>query len=226
MAEQKKSEEVKKAPEKKADMPDFEDDEDGADAEKPGKDFDEDEEPEIKKPSNLKKKPGKPAPKEEGPKLVKKLKGDGPTLNKVEPRLAFVFDKKGQKIKSSQEAIESAEKDGLELEDGTDFLEYARGRYHSVLDPHSKKTHRLGYVNANGVLFPCGFRFKGGHVAMTTPEYGVVLHTCPKCGQRQAVDEAVQGECQNMKLRDPETDDLGPCGFSAFDELDSYELSE
>lgn len=214
----KKSEEVKKT--EKADMPDFEgEDEEGFEE---GADAGEDEEELEQKPgkappaARLQKKPVKAAPaKEEGPKLVKKNRGEAPITNKIPACRAFVLSKSGEKQKATEEAVAAAEAAGVNLEAGTPFLEYERGAYH----------RHIGYVNASGVLFPVGFRYKGGHVANQPAEYGIVLNHCPKCGHRQSVDEAVQGECQNMKVRDVDGD-LGPCGYSAYEELDSYELTE
>ncbi len=81
---------------------------------------------------------------------------------------------------------------------------------------HEQFHLHVGYVNKYGVLFPMGFRFKGGHVSFRD----VVLNRCYKCGHRQSIDEACMGECQNMKVPP-----LGePCGHSAYDELNSYEL--
>lgn len=171
-----------------------------------------------------KKKPEKKAPEEEEPKLVKREKSEAAIVNSVAPRRAFVLDKKGAKQKSTPAAIEEAEKGGVELEGDTEFLEYAHGKYHRVSD--GRRTHNLGYVNASGVLFPPNFKFRGGHVANAAPEYGVVLNVCPRCKHRQSVEEAVQGECGNMKTRDADGLDTGPCGYSAYEELDSLEIKE
>lgn len=152
-------------------------------------------------------------PEAEGGKLVKRESKEAPIDNKVLPRRAYVLDKKGKQLKAPAglEDQEGAE-DKYELE--TEYLEYARGKFH----------RHVGYVNKNGVLFPCNFRFKGGHIADSAPEYAVVLNKCPQCGHRQSIDEAVQGECQNVKFRRSAEDPEGPCGFSAFEELDSYEI--
>lgn len=141
-------------------------------------------------------------PAEEGLKLVKRPLKEAPIVNKVHPRKAYILDKKGQKQPDPDEK-------------GA-FLAYEPGSF----------VRHVGYVNRNGVLFPVGFRFKGGHIADQPEEYAVVLNKCPKCGHRQTVDEAVQGECQNMKVKGGEDDELGPCGFSAFEELDSFDLEE
>ncbi len=136
------------------------------------------------------------------PKLVKTAPKEAPIVNNVFPRKAFILDKKGNKQPDPEEKGE--------------FLKYEPGEF----------VRHVGYVNKNGVLFPVGFRFKGGHIADQPEEYAVVLNKCPKCGHRQSVDEAVQGECQNMKAPGGPDGELGPCGFSAFEELDSYDLEE
>lgn len=139
---------------------------------------------------------------EEGPKLIRRTPKEAPIVNKVHPRKAYILDKKGNKQEDPEEK--------------GSFLEYEAGEF----------VRHVGYVNRNGVLFPVGFKFKGGHIADQPAEYAVVLNKCPRCERKQTVDEAVQGECQNMKARNAHDDELGPCGFSAFEELDSYDLQE
>lgn len=109
------------------------------------------------------------------------------TKVKIVPTHDFVLDKNGNKIKD---------------EDGDD-MRYASGDHPQV-----------GYVNENGVLFPNGFKFRGGHVMNGL----VVLNTCPRCGSRQSIDEALEGACANLKAG-PEKQ---KCGFNMHRELAEY----
>ena len=136
---------------------------------------------------------------EDAPKLVRRELKGAPIVNKAQPRKAFILDKKGQKQPDPEERGK--------------FLMYESGEY----------VRHVGYVNQHGVLFPCGFRFKGGHIGDCAPEYAIVLNNCPKCGHKQGVDEAVQGACQNLKVRSVDGE-FQPCGYSALDELDSYDI--
>lgn len=127
------------------------------------------------------------------PKIKKKeKKSHAKAEDGVQPRKAYVLGPKGE-----------PEKD----EDG-EPEEYAPGFIKQV-----------GYVNQNGVLFPVGFKFRGGLVGWRG---NVVLNRCPKCGNKQMTDEAVLGICANQKVPP-----LGePCGYSAIAELEDYILEE
>jgi hypothetical protein len=101
---------------------------------------------------------------------------------KVKPTDAFVRDAKGAVRKDA---------------DGDDMI-LAAG-YHKG----------FGFVNENGVRFPPGFKFPGGHVGTRG---NVVLNRCPKCGNHNSIDEALLGVCANSK-----------CGYSVLEELEEHD---
>lgn len=108
---------------------------------------------------------------------------------KVEPTDDFVRNAKGEIRKDA---------------DGDD-MRYAPGFHKKTSDAEG------GYVNENGVRFPPGFKFPGGHVGTRG---NVVLNRCPRCGNHNSIDEAMQGACANPK-----------CGYDVkAEELDVYEL--
>lgn len=107
---------------------------------------------------------------------------------KVVPTDDFVRDRKGE-IRSD--------------EDG-DKMRYASGEHQAV-----------GFVNESGVLFPNGYKFKGGHVQNGV----VVLNKCPQCGHRNGVDDALSGRCGNDKAGPEKV----PCGYSAFSHIEEHE---
>lgn len=100
----------------------------------------------------------------------------------IQPASDLILDKKGAVRKDA---------------DGED-MRYAAGEHPVV-----------GFVTESGVLFPNGYRFKGGHIANGT----VVLNRCPKCGHHQGIDDAISGICGNQK-----------CRFSQHHELEEYTL--
>lgn len=67
-----------------------------------------------------------------------------------------------------------------------------------------------GYVNANGVLFPIGYKAHGATVSY----FGhVVMNQCPKCRKHMMAADAIKGLCDNEN-----------CGYSAIDEFEAVEL--
>lgn len=75
----------------------------------------------------------------------------------------------------------------------------------------------VGFVNENGVLFPNGFKIKGGHVQNGL----VVLNRCPKCGNHQSIDEALSGSCANRKAGPEKL----PCNHNPRAELEDWTLN-
>lgn len=71
-----------------------------------------------------------------------------------------------------------------------------------------------GYVTKSGILFPVGFKFKGGHISS---KGNVVLNTCPKCGHQQYPAQAVKGFCEKLNEKTG-------CGFDKTEELEHYQL--
>lgn len=67
-----------------------------------------------------------------------------------------------------------------------------------------------GFVTKSGLLFPIGFKFKGGHISS---KGSVVLNKCPSCGHDQYPAQAVKGHCERFK----------ECGFNMVSELEQYE---
>jgi hypothetical protein len=80
------------------------------------------------------------------------------------------------------------------------------------LEPGSHK--QVGYVTKNGVLFPVGFKFKGGHISS---KGSVVLNVCPKCGHHQYPSQAVKGFCEQVHEKKG-------CGFDMIAELEEVQL--
>lgn len=76
------------------------------------------------------------------------------------------------------------------------------------LEPGAHKT--IGYVTRSGLLFPVGFKFKGGHISS---KGSVVLNICPKCGHQQYPNQAVKGFCERVH-------DKKGCGFNMIEELE------
>ncbi len=106
----------------------------------------------------------------------------------VKPTLDFVLDKKGV----------------IRVDEEGDKMRFAPGFHKSV-----------GFVNENGVLFPVGYKYRGGHVG----SFGnVVLNRCPKCGNHQSIDEALSGACGNLRAGPDRT----ACGFNQVHELEQY----
>lgn len=139
------------------------------------------ESPVIKDPEEAKYKTRKQVEREELEEMKsRKEKASGP---KVEPTDDFIRDKKG-KIK--------IDADGDQERHPAGFLE------------------NIGYVTESGVLFPCFYKFKGGHVGT----FGnVILVSCPECKHYQSVDESREGVCAR-------------CGFSQIKELEEYVLKK
>lgn len=77
------------------------------------------------------------------------------------------------------------------------------GRFYKAVGGEGPEAE-LGYVNANGILFPVGHKFQGGHIS----SFDVVLVTCPACKTRMLATEAIKGACSG-------------CNYSAIDELDA-----
>lgn len=67
-----------------------------------------------------------------------------------------------------------------------------------------------GYVSEAGILFPKGFKFKGGSVSW---KGNVVLNQCPKCKTEMSPGDAVKGKCTNEE-----------CGFDMVEELENFKL--
>ena len=107
----------------------------------------------------------------------------------IKPCDDYVYDKKGQ----------------IRVDEDGDKMQYAPGEHLSV-----------GYVSENGVLFPNGFKYKGGHVTNGT----VVLNQCPRCGHRQSIDDAISGACGNMRAGV----EKAPCGYSQVAVLEAFKL--
>ncbi len=89
-------------------------------------------------------------------------------------------------------------------------------------DPEKKKMldkRPAAYVNRQGIVFPQGFKFAGGHICW---QGNVVLKTCPKCKMEQSISGAINGVCENHKCG---PDLKQACGHSAVAELEEYSLS-
>lgn len=108
-----------------------------------------------------------------------------------------------QKVKPTDDFVRNAKGEIRKDADGDD-MRYAPGFHKRTADADG------GFVNENGVRFPPGFKFPGGHVSS---KGNVVLNRCPRCGNHNSIDEALQGVCANTK-----------CGHSAIEELEEYEL--
>jgi hypothetical protein len=68
-----------------------------------------------------------------------------------------------------------------------------------------------GYVSEAGILFPKGYKFKGGSVSW---KGNVVLSICPKCRTEISPSEAVKGVCTNVDN----------CDFNMLEELEAFKL--
>ncbi len=69
----------------------------------------------------------------------------------------------------------------------------------------------LGYISPSHVLFPIGYKFKGGFISWRD----VVLQQCPECGLVMKMSsEQVKGICE----------DVVSCGYSAIEALDNTEI--
>jgi hypothetical protein len=81
----------------------------------------------------------------------------------------------------------------------------------AALEPGENK--QLGYLNDHGILFPVGFKFKGGRVSWRG---SIVLNRCPKCGHQNMSTDAVKGVCANDKVKGTGE----PCGYSLIDSVE------
>jgi hypothetical protein len=82
----------------------------------------------------------------------------------------------------------------------------------SDLEPGAHK--QIGFVTSSGILFPVGFKFKGGHISS---KGSVVLNLCPKCGHHQYPSQAVKGFCEKVHEKKG-------CGFDMMAELEEFQL--
>lgn len=111
---------------------------------------------------------------------------------KVVPTDDYVRDRKGN----------------VRVDEDGDKMRYAAGFHRQV-----------GFVNENGVRFPPGYKFKGGHVGT----FGnVILNRCPRCGHQQSVDEAREGRCGNLRAGV----ERRPCGYDQVAELEEITLDD
>ena len=113
----------------------------------------------------------------------------------------------GITVKLMDDFVRSKKGEIRKDEDG-DEMRYAAGFHKGV-----------GFVNANGVRFPVGYKFKGGLVGT----FGnVILNRCPKCFHSQSVDSARSGKCDNMRA--------GPekqiCGYDQVREMEEFTTKE
>lgn len=77
---------------------------------------------------------------------------------------------------------------------------------------------QAGYLNQYGILFPVGFKFKGGLVSWRG---SIVLNRCPKCGHHNMSTEAVKGECSNERGKNNE-----PCKYSLIESIEKIRTIE
>ncbi len=138
-----------------------------------------------------------------------------PAAEPEEPKAPMT--RKEYEAKKAEEAKAPAQKkpDPQKVKPTNDFILDAKGKVRKDADGDDMRYapghHKGGgYVNQSGVRFPPGFKFPGGHVGTRG---NVVLNRCPKCGNHQAIDEAMLGLCANQK-----------CGYSAIEELEEYAL--
>lgn len=73
---------------------------------------------------------------------------------------------------------------------------------------------QVGFVSESRILFPVGWKFRGGHISS---KGNVVLNHCPECKHAQYPSQAVKGFCEVVNEKKG-------CGFSMIAELEAFEL--
>lgn len=129
-------------------------------------------------------------------KEYERLKKEGKAGKPKEPEIklmdSYMRNKKGEVMKD---------------EDG-DEMTYAPGFI-----------KQIGFVNENGVRFPVGLKYEGGHIGT----FGnVILNRCPKCGHQQSIDDARTGKCSNERVGGMKK----VCGFDKVAELEEFTLDD
>lgn len=119
----------------------------------------------------------------------------------VETRKEQEAKRKVEVVKPTDDYVRNKKGEIRKDEDG-DEMRFAAGFHKGA-----------GFINENGVRFPPGYKFKGGHIG----SFGnVILNRCPRCGHQQSVDEAREGRCGNQIAGV----ERRPCGFDMVAELE------